>query len=157
MEVGVFGKLPARRDYVQQGLDRRLMDVLDPWLQNGLAASREALGEGWLDAWLRAPIWRFWLGRGIAGRTALGAMMPSVDGVGRYAPLCVIGRAGRLAPPELDDHACWFYAVENLMLAALVEGGTYEVLLAGLEMLPAARSGPAQAGNVLSGEVSEQF
>jgi len=157
MEVGVFGKLPTRRDYVQQGLDRRLMEVLDPWLQNGVAASREALGEGWLDAWLCAPIWRFWLGRRIAGRTALGAMMPSVDGVGRYFPLCVIGSAERLAPPEMDDHAGWFDAVETLMLAALAEGGSYEPLLAGLETLPAAGRSPAPAGSAQSGGVSEQF
>lgn len=157
MEVGVFGKLPARRDYVQQGLDRRLMEVLDPWLQNGIAASRERLGAGWLDAWLCAPIWRFWLGRRIAGRTVLGAMMPSVDGVGRYFPLCVIGSAERLAPPELDDHAGWFASVESLMLAALAEDGSYEALLVGLEMLPAARVIPSPVGTTQSGDVSGQF
>ena len=142
MAVGVFGKLPARRDYVQHGVDPRLMRVLDPWLQGCLAESRRALGQGWLDAWLTAPIWRFWLGRRIAGVTALGAMMPSVDGVGRYFPLCVLGAFDAVPPPDEDEQAAWFDAVEALMLAALAEGGTYEALLAGLDALPP----PAPAG-----------
>lgn len=158
MEVGIFGKLPARRDYVQQGLDRRLMAVIDPWLQAGVAASRAALGEGWLDAWLCAPIWRFWLGRRIAGRAAMGAMMPSVDGVGRYFPLCVIGMGDDLPPPEMDDQARWFEALEALMLGALAEGGSYEALLAGLGSLPVPnrQEGAAGWGRKFS-EVGEAF
>lgn len=137
MRIGVFGKIPARRDYVQNGVDSRLMAQLDPWLQASVAESRAALGEGWLDAWLYAPIWRFWLGRRIAGIPALGAMMPSVDGVGRYFPLCVLGAFDELPSPEREPQAEWFKKVEALMLAALAEGGTYEVLLDGLGTLPA--------------------
>lgn len=144
MGVGVFGKLPARRDYVQNGVDSRLMAVLDPWLQASVSESREALGHGWLDVWLRAPIWRFWLGRRIAGVTVLGAMMPSVDGVGRYFPLCVLGACDDVPVPRTDAQPGWFEAVETLMLAALAEGGTYEALLAGLGALPP----PASAHDV---------
>jgi type VI secretion system protein ImpM len=136
MGVGVFGKLPARRDYVQHGVDPRLMQVLDPWLQRSLAESRQALGERWLDAFLTAPIWRFWLGRGVCGVTALGAMMPSVDGVGRYFPLCVLGAFDDVPPPDQNEQPAWFDAVEALMLGALAEGGSYEGLLAGLDALP---------------------
>lgn len=143
MGVGIFGKLPARRDYVQHGVDRRLMEVLDPWLQRAIQESRRMLGQGWLDAWLQAPIWRFWLGQRIAGVTALGAMMPSVDGVGRYFPLCVLGTFDAdPPPPEHDEHAGWFEAAEALMLGALSEEGTYEGLLAGLGTLPALVPGP---------------
>jgi type VI secretion system protein ImpM len=136
MGVGVFGKLPARRDYVQHGVDPRLMELFDPWLQRSLTESRQALGERWLDAFLTAPIWRFWLGRRVCGVTALGAMMPSVDGVGRYFPLCVLGAFDDAPPPDQDEHSAWFAAVEALMLAALAEGGIYEDLLAGLAALP---------------------
>ena len=136
MAVGVFGKLPARRDYVQHGVDRRLMQVFDPWLQACMAESKCNLGQRWLDAWLCAPIWRFWLGRRIAGVPVLGAMMPSVDGVGRYFPLCVLGAYEDLCRPHEDEQVPWFGKVESLMLNALAEGGTYEGLLAGLESLP---------------------
>lgn len=141
--VGVFGKLPARRDYVQHGIEPRLMQQIDPWLQQAVAGSRRALGRDWLDIYLRSPIWRFWLGAGIAGRTVLGALMPSVDGVGRYFPLSVLGSfEPAVPPPEFDEQEAWFGEVEALMLAALAEGGTYEVLLAGVAALPPPRPGP---------------
>lgn len=136
MGVGVFGKLPARRDYVQHGVDPRLMALIDPWLQGSVAESRRALGAGWLDAWLCAPIWRFWLGRRIAGVGALGIVMPSVDGVGRYFPLCLLAAADDVAPPDQDAQAPWFDAAEALALDALAEGGSYEALRAGLGSLP---------------------
>ncbi len=141
--VGVFGKLPTRRDYVQHGVEPRIMQVLDPWLQDAVAESRRALGHAWLDHWLLSPIWRFWLGRRIAGRPVLGALMPSVDGVGRYFPLCLIGAYDPAPPPpELDDQAEWFAIVEDLLLGALDEEGTYDALLAGLEALPPPRTAP---------------
>ena len=137
--VGLFGKLPARRDYVQHGVEPRLMRVIDPWLQSAVRESRCALGEAWLGRYLAAPIWRFWLGPGVCGTPVLGALMPSVDGIGRYFPLCLLG-AFNVPPPELDEQAEWFAAVEALMLAVLAEGGTYEALLAGLAALPLPRS-----------------
>jgi type VI secretion system protein ImpM len=145
MGVGVFGKLPARRDYVQHGLPPRLMQLIDPWLQSALAESRRALGDAWLDNWLLAPIWRFWLGPGLAGAPVLGALMPSVDGVGRYFPLCVLGTFAAAPPPELDAQEEWFAAVETLLLGVLAEGASYEALLAGLDALPAPRGARATA------------
>lgn len=153
MAVGVFGKLPARRDYVQHGVDGRLMGLLDPWLQRCMQESRRQLGQGWLDAWLRAPIWRFWLGDSIAGTTVLGAMMPSVDGVGRYFPLCVLGAFDApVAPPEQDEQFTWFECVEALMLDALSETGTYEALLSGLSALPAPAATRSPSGAEGGGE-----
>jgi type VI secretion system protein ImpM len=142
--VGVFGKLPARRDYVQHAVPPRLIQLIDPWLQSALAESRRVLGESWLDNWLLAPIWRFWLGPGLAGAPVLGALMPSVDGVGRYFPLCVLGTFDAVPPPELDAQEEWFAAVETLLLGALAEGASYEALLAGLDALPAQRGGPVR-------------
>lgn len=143
--VGVFGKLPARRDYVRHGVDPRLMRIVDPWLQDAVAESRRALGDAWLDHWLRAPIWRFWLGPRILGQPVLGALMPSVDGVGRYFPLCLLGVFDGVPPPERDEQAEWFAAAETLLLAALGEEGTYEALVTGLAALPAPRSAPPLA------------
>jgi len=137
MGVGVFGKLPARRDFVQNGLSREVMELIDPWLQSAVAESRRALGEGWLEAYLAAPIWRFWLGGSVAGQTVLGALMPSVDGVGRYFPLCVAGCWDQpVIPPEINDQPSWFDAAERLMLDQLGDDGTYEALLEGVRSLP---------------------
>lgn len=137
MTVGVFGKLPARRDFVQHMVEPRLMELFDPWLQGAVAQSREQLGETWLHTYLQAPIWRFWLGPKITGKPVLGALMPSVDGVGRYFPLCVIGTFDvMVGPPEIDEQDLWFEAVEGLMLGALAEEGTYEALQSGITDLP---------------------
>ena len=76
MTVGVFGKLPAKRDFVQNGLSTGLMNILDPWLQAAVAQSRQQLGEGWLQQYLYAPIWRFWMGNRVAGNSVMGATRP---------------------------------------------------------------------------------
>ncbi|MEO1491958.1 MAG: type VI secretion system-associated protein TagF [Pseudomonadota bacterium] len=152
MTVGVFGKLPARRDFVQHMVEPRLMELFDPWLQGAVAQSREQLGESWLQVYLQAPIWRFWLGPKITGKPVLGALMPSVDGVGRYFPLCIIGTFDTMiGPPEIDEQEEWFATVEALMLAALADDGTYEAVQAGITTLPQpndAISVPVDGGGV---------
>ena len=133
MAVGIFGKLPAKRDYVMNGMPQQLMEVLDPWLQAAVAQSRNDLGQGWLDTYLASPIWRFWLGSRIAGSTVIGALMPSVDGVGRYFPLCCVGYFDQpIAPPDLDPHDDWFERLEEHMLQTLTDEGTYEALVQGV-------------------------
>jgi type VI secretion system protein ImpM len=88
--VGFCGKLPARGDFVAFGLSRGFVDPWHDWMQCMLAASRERLGDGWLAAWLEAPIWRFVLAPGLCGPEAvLGLWLPSVDRIGRYFPLTV--------------------------------------------------------------------
>ena len=62
MPTGLYGKLPAKRDFVAANVSRRLLEVWEPWLQASVATSRQMLGEGWRDAYNSAPIWRFWLG-----------------------------------------------------------------------------------------------
>jgi type VI secretion system protein ImpM len=93
MACGLFGKLPSKRDFVAINAPRRFLTVWENWVQAGLAASREQLGTGWQEAYLSAPIWRFWLGAEIGGAETVGALMPSVDGVGRYFPLTVFAAA----------------------------------------------------------------
>ncbi|MEM7422239.1 MAG: type VI secretion system-associated protein TagF [Pseudomonadota bacterium] len=137
MSVGVFGKLPARRDYVQNGVDQGLMALMDPWLQACQQESRGHLGEAWLDVYLTAPIWRFWMGPGTIGQTVLGALMPSVDGVGRYFPLAVLGTFETSVPaPHRDRHDAWFAAAEHALLSALADDGTYEDLIDAVGQMP---------------------
>ena len=86
-------------------------------------ASRAALGERWLPAYLSAPVWRFQLAAGVCGsRGWRGFFFASVDRVGRYFPLTVAepddaGAAPAFATLSGDD-ARWV-ACEDVALAAL--------------------------------------
>ena len=146
MRCGLFGKLPAKRDFIAPGVPREVLAVFEPWLQSSLAASRYALGGRWQAAFLRAPIWRFWLGRDLCGGAVIGALMPSVDGVGRYFPLALLARAEPgedLAPPDIDPHATWLDAAEQLLLAALSPDADLEDLIGALDTLGPPRASPA--------------
>ncbi|MBB3902368.1 type VI secretion system protein ImpM [Methylobacterium brachythecii] len=127
----------------------------EPWLQGGIAASRLALGENWTAAFLHAPIWRFWLGADVAGTTSVGALMPSIDGVGRYFPLTLVaqGASGaELPPPEFEPFDGWFEGAEDLLLSALDEGADFDGITGSLarlsepmpSRLPSSRDGVTQ-------------
>lgn len=135
MTTTLFGKLPAKRDFVARHVPGPFQATFEPWLQEALAVSRQRLGEGWTEAYLSAPIWRFWLPPALTGAGALGALMPSVDGIGRYFPLmiAVIAPNGRgFAHPSYEPHAAWFDAVEGILLNALEESVTLETIAAWL-------------------------
>jgi type VI secretion system protein ImpM len=130
MRCGLYGKLPAKRDFVALSAPREFLTVWEPWLQGGISASRLQLDRDWQKVFLRAPIWRFWLGAELCGTTTAGAFMPSVDGVGRYFPMTVFARAdigSAIPPPEFDAQAAWFESVERLLLSILDDGADYEV------------------------------
>lgn len=147
MRRALFGKLQAKRDFVAPGAPREFLLAWEPWLQSGVSASRVALGAGWRDAYLTMPIWRFWLGAEICGAPAIGALMPSMDGVGRYFPLTIVFMSDGSeapAPPELDPNDDWFASVEEFLLATLEPDSAFDDTLAALDRLaePArARSG----------------
>jgi type VI secretion system protein ImpM len=118
--TGYFGKVSTLGDFVSRGLPDGLVAAWDAWLQQCIQASREQLGEQWLNHYLTSPVWRFAIAPGVLGPEGLGGvMMPSVDRVGRYFPL-MIGAVG--APPLLDwfhRHAAWYDAIEDLARASL--------------------------------------
>ena len=88
--TGLFGKLPAHGDFVRRGLPEPFVEAWDSWVQEGLAAAREALGEGFAEAWAAAPAWRFRLPPGACGaEAAAGVVLASEDMVGRRFPLAV--------------------------------------------------------------------
>lgn len=120
--LGLYGKLPAKRDFIALNLPAGFLSVWEDWLHASIAASREQLGERWLELFLSLPIWRFWLGREICGQTITGAFMPSVDGVGRYFPLCICAASVNghdVAPPATEPMPEWFETVEAALLKAL--------------------------------------
>lgn len=126
VEVGFFGKLPALGDFVARRVPDRLVDTWDRWLQGALLASRERLGEQWLDAYLTAPMWRFWAQGGLLDDAPYaGILFPSVDRVGRSYPFTVFARLPPTAVGLVVAVRCtdWFERVEDLVLAQFDEEG----------------------------------
>lgn len=147
--IGFFGKLPSHGDFVRRALPSELISLWDPWLQAGLAESRQVLGEIWLERYLSGPIWRFGLSAGVCGDAPwLGAMMPSVDRVGRYFPLTVATRmpADQGLFATAAGAGPWLGELEQVMLRALEEDGlTADDLaeqLAGITPLAGGTPGP---------------
>lgn len=138
MPAGFFGKLPAKRDFVAVGASRAFLETWEPWLQASLATSRQKLGAGWAGAYNRAPIWRFWLGANFAGEAIVGALMASVDGVGRPFPLAVFAGEGEglLPPPEIEANDAWCEAAEGALLCALSPETAFEDFARAVEALP---------------------
>jgi type VI secretion system protein ImpM len=92
--AGLFGKLPARGDFVRENLPRDFTDVWDAWWQRGLGETQRLPRDEWIAAWLEAPVWRFLLPPGLCGRNGvLGIWLPSVDKAGRYSPLTIAATA----------------------------------------------------------------
>ena len=138
MSAGLFGKLPAKRDFIGMNASRRFLEAWEPWLQAGVATSKQMLGDRWIETYNRAPIWRYWLGADFCGEAMIGAFMPSVDGVGRAFPLAIFVGEGdaSLAPPELEPNDAWFEATEAVLLDALEPGATLEVIAEKVGALP---------------------
>ena len=139
MQHALFGKLPAKRDFVGVRTPRAFLGVWEPWLQAAISSSRNTLSDRWQPAFLKAPIWRFWLGSSLCGVSTLGAWMPSVDAVGRYFPLALaaIADPGEEFPaPALEPQERWFEAAESVLLDALQADRTLEATIAALDRLP---------------------
>ena len=143
MRCGLFGKLGARRDFIALATPRGFLEAWEPWMQSCLAASRHHLGERWQQAFLTAPVWRFWLGADICGTTVLGAVMPSLDGAGRYYPLtlhAVADADAPISPPDSDTQEEWFGMAEDFLLSTLTRETTFEEISASVDRLEVPRT-----------------
>ena len=97
-------------------------------------------GRRWIDAYNRAPIWRFWLGADFCGEAMIGAFMPSVDGVGRAFPLCHFrGRGGRVASAARNSSRTTpgSRRPRPFFSSALEPGATLELIAEKVTALPA--------------------
>src|SRR5262245_58794328 len=162
MRCSLFGKLAAKRDFIAVLAPRDFLNVWEPWMQGGVSASRDMLGQDWQGAFLAAPIWRFWLGAEICGTTVLGAFMSSLDGMGRYYPLTVFACAdagAAIPPPDIEAQDEWFAAAEDFLLSTLDQDAAYETLTDALDRLAppvhvASDALPADMSRLMDGAVA---
>ena len=145
MRCGLFGKLGARRDFIALATPRSFLEAWEPWVQSSMAASRYQLGDRWQQAFLTAPVWRFWLGADICGTTVVGAIMSSLDGMGRYYPLTLHGIADAeapVSPPDVDTLDEWFGMAEGFLLSTLAQDAIFEDISSRLDGLAAPPTRP---------------
>jgi type VI secretion system protein ImpM len=149
---GFYGKSPALGDFITRNLGREFTEPWDAWLQSSLAFSKEDLGEYWLETYLTSPIWRFALSPYVCGpQRWAGAVMPSVDRVGRNFPMAIACPLSEGIDPcrMFAEAVPWFDQVETELLTALDEEqfdvSQFESRVASL--------GPAEAGVVAQSTV----
>ena len=133
--AGLFGKLPARGDFISRAIDRDLLRPLEDWLLPLVQTARGLLGDGWSAAWHHAPAWRFWIGPDIlqgdwkrSMRThdrpgaVTGVLLPSADRQGRHFPLVLVlaDEHARLMPPPVlsPPDRQWYAHCDRLLEAA---------------------------------------
>jgi len=113
MALAVYGKHPAKGDFLEYGLSAALKPALEGWLDSVLAEAKASLGSDWQAVWPAAPMLRFWVGEGIWGAPVAGVMAAAQDRVGRRFPLVLLalGDAGlSLPPPVIDPDQRWYDA-----------------------------------------------
>jgi type VI secretion system protein ImpM len=142
--AGLFGKLPARGDFVREKLPRDFTDSWDSWWQRGLADTQARWRDEWLDAWLEAPVWRFMLPPGLCGESGvLGLWLPSVDKVGRYSPLTIAAAAPCDWLPYVGEMTSFLTAAEEAGRDALEHDLAPDDVLGRIQAAFAAAEGPA--------------
>ena len=121
----LFGKMPSHGDFVARGLGAEERESLDRWLSSELAVARDAFGEGFDRSYESAPPWRFaWLDRDWTA----GAMVNSVDSVGRRFPLLV--GCAELAGSQVEAATV---ACEDAIYSAFENGWSADELIDSVE------------------------
>ena len=120
LRLGLFGKHPARGDFIEAGLGPVLLPGLEQWLDAALTTCRTTLGPAWEQVWDAAAPRAicFWMGEGLAGEVVAGVLRPSHDKVGRRYPLLVLaaGPAGLAPPPPvLGAPDAWMMPLTGLL------------------------------------------
>lgn len=133
--VGWHGKLPTVGDFATRRLDSNFVAVWDDWLSAGLARLRSHDPDGWLQAYLASPTWRFLSLPGffpapLHAQAWIGVVMPSVDRVGRYYPLTLA--APLPSVPTYPDVQLalwvWMQRLEDAAIDALQEDWSIDLL-----------------------------
>ena len=137
-QTGLYGKLPSHGDFVLRRLPQEFVSIWDEWLQQGIAESKIALGNGWEECYREAPVCRFLLAPGTCGDFAwAGLWQPSVDRVGRRFPLTVAASL----PSNVDAletmlaAGSWYASLERETAAAFEPDVQFDTLDSNLEQL----------------------
>lgn len=101
MALGVYGKHPAKGDFLGHGVPAAVQARLEVWLDAALAEARAALGDDWQAVWPAARPVHFWLGEGIWAEAVAGLLAPSQDRVGRRFPLVFLATGPDVPPPPV--------------------------------------------------------
>lgn len=155
--AGLYGKLPARGDFVERRLSGQFIDRWDRFLNEGMVAASGVLGDRFTDLYLVSPFWRFALGAGVAGEaTVVGVFAPSVDRVGRYFPLTIATELPAPTNPlaALAAAESWLPGAEALIFEALGPEGSFEALDDGVSALAVTEPPPAGPSNLFIPAVS---
>lgn len=148
MALSVYGKHPAKGDFVEYGLADGLKPEIEGWLDAVLAETRHALGDAWDRAWPAAPALRFWLGEAIWGVPVCGVLMTSADRVGRRFPLVIFAsgaEAAALPAPVIAPDQAWYDGIEAHLRGVLrmADFATPAALVAGVAAPLASADTPA--------------
>ncbi len=122
MALSVYGKHPAKGDFLDHGVPAALRGALEGWLDAVLAEAQSGLGADWAQVWRDAPMLRFWIGEAVWGMPLAGVMAASQDRVGRRFPLvifCTGPEAAMLPAPTIGDDAGWYDAMAAHLAAKL--------------------------------------
>jgi type VI secretion system protein ImpM len=151
---GWYGKLPSLGDFASRRLEADFIEPWDLWLGEAMQAQRDVMGDGWLDAYLQSPPWRFVLMQGVLpgfdpNLVLAGVLMPSVDRVGRYFPLTIAASFGGLPASNVayEGLLAWLHRLEDTALDALQDDWTIEQLEAALAGLAPPSSAPPEASS----------
>jgi type VI secretion system protein ImpM len=123
---GWYGKLPSLGDFASRRLEADFIEPWDLWLAGAMQVHRQSLGDGWVEAYLDSPPWRFLLSPGVlrgidSSQVFAGVLLPSVDRVGRYFPLTIAASLARVpvAAAEFEALLAWLHRLEDTALDAL--------------------------------------
>lgn len=85
-----YGKIPSVGDFISKDIPPPYVRHIDEWFSAGMTIL--SLSEpDWLGNYLTAPVWSFVISPDVWGAEYLyGALMPSVDSVGRYFPFIAL-------------------------------------------------------------------
>lgn len=89
-QLGYFGKIQHRGDFVRFNLPQSFTKVWDDWLQQIILDGEQHHQSEWKSFYDNAPSQHFVLSSGIAGSQIwVGVLLPSQDKVGRRFPFCL--------------------------------------------------------------------
>ncbi|MDF1872450.1 type VI secretion system-associated protein TagF [Vannielia sp.] len=121
MSLGLFGKLPAKGDFITRAIEPEVLAFWERWLEKSVGGAKHHLAGDWDRVYGASPVWRFWIGPGVFGYPVAGALTASVDKVGRQFPLTlVLSGMGHShpVPPLSDPMEDWYGTLERALLAA---------------------------------------